>query len=86
MAFTQNSNVFYLNLETHERTVVTTKGRDDGTGASYPWYGWSPDGKYLALLRLNEAAGAKVPQNLLILDRSGAVVVPCSWCWHRVPR
>ncbi len=74
MAFTQNSNVYYLNLATHERTVVTTKGRDNGLGAAYPWYGWSPDGRYLALLRLNNGAGAKVPQNLLILDRTGTVL------------
>ena len=74
LAFTQNSNVFFLNLATHVRTVVTTKGRDDGTGATYPWYGWSPDGKYFALLRINDESGAKVPQNLLILDRTGTVL------------
>ena len=74
VAFTQSSNVFFFNLKTGARTVVTTKGRDNGKGASYPWYGWSPDGKYLALLRINNGADAKVPQNLLILDRSGTVL------------
>jgi hypothetical protein len=74
VAFTQSSNVFFINLKTGARTVVTTKGRDNGKGASYPWYGWSPDGKYLALLRINNGADAKVPQNLIILDRSGTVL------------
>ncbi len=74
VAFTQNSNVFLINLATRHRTVVTTKGRDNGSGASYPWYAWSPDGKYLALLRRNNGPGATAPQNLLVLDRSGTVL------------
>ena len=55
IAFTQNNNVYLMNMDGTGRTAVTTNGTvaTKPNAVNYPWYQWSSDGKYLLLVREN---------------------------------
>jgi pimeloyl-ACP methyl ester carboxylesterase len=55
IAFTQNNNVYLMNADGTGRRVITTNGTapTKPNAINYPWYQWSPDGKYLLLVREN---------------------------------
>lgn len=52
-AFSQNNNVYLMHATGGERQTVTTRGTVYRTvgGIVYPWYSWSPDGRYLLLVK-----------------------------------
>lgn len=73
VAFTRLNNVFLAGLNGTARVAVTTRGTDAQAAnpVSYPFYSWSPDGKYLLLVRWS---GQKQTQTLLLLDARGTVL------------
>jgi len=72
IAFTQNNNVFIQNLDGSARDVVTTRGTSPEAHDSlvYPFYQWSPDGRFLLLLR----SRAYSALDILLLDTHGNVL------------
>lgn len=71
IAFTRLNNVFLAGMDGNDRITVTTRGTDPQAAnpVSYPSYSWSPDGKYLLLVRWSGQA-----QTLLLLDARGTVL------------
>lgn len=71
VAFMQDNNMFYKNLQTGERVAITTDGKwNHIINGNCDWvyeeefsftqaYQWSPDGKYIAYYRFDES---KVPE------------------------
>jgi hypothetical protein len=69
VVYTQHDNVFLLDTASGRTRSLTTQG---GHGdVVYPWYAWSPDGRYLLLVRGHRRTPAT---DLLLLDRTGAVL------------
>jgi Tol biopolymer transport system component len=73
IAVTQQFNVFLMHGDGSGRQVVTTRGTGY-QGIYYPWYQWSPDGKYLLLVRANAALRTSDNQDLLLLNADGTVI------------
>lgn len=73
IAFGQNNNVYLVNADGTGRITVTTRSTDpnkpNANPISYPWYQWSPDGKYLLLVRVSRTGS-----DLLLLDTNGNVL------------
>jgi len=73
IAFTQHNNVFLMDGTGKLLDVITTRG----TGPSgekyvaYPWYQWSPDGKYLLVVR---ETGYPISWDLLLMNARGNLV------------
>jgi Tol biopolymer transport system component len=70
VAFTRDANVFLLPANGGSTSVVTTRGSARYNGIHYPAYAWSPDGKYLLLVR--DHGGQSF--DLLLLDPTGTVL------------
>ncbi len=69
VVYTQHENVFLLDTASGRTLQLTTRG---GQGdVDYPGYAWSPDGRYLLLVRDNRTTLAK---DVLLLDRTGTVL------------
>lgn len=67
IAVTQHLNVYLIDSNGANKRTVTTRG---GTGGvSYPWYQWSPDFRYLLLVR---SVGNK--WDLLLMNSAGKLV------------
>ena len=64
IAFTQKNNVYLINADGSGRTAVTTRGK--ANMIDY-FYDWSPDGKYLLLVRRQLGKG----EDLLLMDQGG---------------
>lgn len=73
IVYTHRYNVFLMNLQGRAPSTVTTRGSEPTGrgGIIYPWYQWSPDGRYLLLLRMNTNA---IKGELLLLDHGGKVL------------
>lgn len=73
VAFTQNNNVYLMRATGGGRQTVTTRGTGYQTvgGIVYPWYSWSPDGRYLLLVKwlTTENTGT-----LFLLNQQGTVL------------
>jgi Tol biopolymer transport system component len=72
VAFTQRYNVYLMNADGADQRVVTTRG-NGYRGIYYPWYQWSPDGRYMLLIRANAALRTNDNQDLLLLKPDGTV-------------
>lgn len=70
VAYLKNSNVFFIPADGGSATTVTTRGSSGPNGISYPWYQWSPSGRYLLLVR----RPAKGGYDLLLINRQGDLV------------
>ena len=69
VVYTQHDNVLLLDTASGRTRPLTTQG---GHGdLVYPRYAWSPDGRYLLLVRGHRTTQ---PTDLLLLDRSGTVL------------
>lgn len=69
VVYTQHDNVYLLDTASGQTRQLTTRG---GHGdIIYPWYAWSPDGRYLLLVRGHQSTPAT---DLLLLDRTGTVL------------
>lgn len=70
VAFTgKDGNVYMMDANGNTRTQLTTLA-SNGSGVSYPWYAWSPDHKYLLLVRRQANGGS----NMLLLNRNGQLL------------
>ena len=70
VVFTRNANVFLMPANGGTTNVVTTRGSTSYDGIHYPAYAWSPDGKYMLLVR--DHGGQSF--DILLLDQSGTVL------------
>ncbi len=69
IVFLRHDNVYLLDTATGTSRALTTRG---GHGdIYYPWYEWSPDGRYLLLVRGHQSSTV---QDLLLLNADGAVL------------
>jgi hypothetical protein len=75
IAYKQAFNVHLMDGAGHRLGVVTTRGTADYTtgpsAVTYPWFAWSPDGRYLLLVREN---GDGPSWDMLLLDPQGNVL------------
>jgi hypothetical protein len=69
IVYTQHGNVFLLDTASGRTRPLTTQGGQGDFG--YPTYAWSPDGRYLLLVRGHRTTLAT---DLLLLDRTGTVL------------
>jgi hypothetical protein len=70
VAFTRNHNVFLTRSSGGALRTVTTRGTAY-TGIVYPWYSWSPDGRYLLLIRMRTTTSTG---DVLLLNQAGTVL------------
>src|SRR5438270_5712384 len=70
IAFTRQNNVYLMTLAGKQLSTVTTRGTGY-QGVRYPWYAWSPDNKYLLLVRQQTQ---KSRADLLLMNTSGRLV------------
>ena len=70
VAYLKNNNVFFIPAAGSSATAVTTRGHSGANGLSYPWYQWSPSGRYMLLVR----QPAKGGYDLLLINRQGDLV------------
>ena len=69
LVYTQHVNVYQLDTASgHSRPLTTRGGHGD---IYYPWYAWSPDGRYLLLVRGHITTTA---EDLLLMDRDGTLL------------
>ncbi len=68
IAYSQNFNVYQMNALGGNRHALTARGTGY-RGIYYPAYSYSPDGKYLLLVRSDHGAGS-----LLLLNPNGSVL------------
>ena len=69
VVYTQRDNIFLLDTASGRTRALTTRG---GHGdLVYPWYAWSPDGRYLLLVRGHRQTPAT---DLLLLDANGTLL------------
>lgn len=68
VAYLKHGNVFFVPVGGGGTTAVTTRGSADPNSVSYPWYQWSPSGRYLLLVRQQES------YDLLLINRQGDLV------------
>ncbi len=68
VAVTRGFNVYFLPAKGGHLQAVTTRG-NGYAGVYYPWYQWSPDGRYLLLVR---ATGSS--WTILLLNSRGSVL------------
>jgi hypothetical protein len=73
LVYRQGWNVYLMDMQTGARRAITTDGRGY-TGIFYPWYQWSPDGKYLLLVRANGALQTAANVDLLLMQAGGAAL------------
>ena len=69
LVVTRNFNLVLIHPD-GSSSPVTTRGTGYN-GIYYPSYSWSPDGKYLAVLRATVAGNAYLRGDLLLLDSTG---------------
>lgn len=76
VVFTRSNNVAMMNLDGGNVSAVTTRGTapNAATPITYRSYAWSPDGKYLLLVK--DVGGRSSPGTLtlFLLDRQGHVI------------
>jgi len=72
-AFTQNNNVYLMHATGGGRQTVTTQGIGYQTvgGIVYPWYSWSPDGRYILLVKWRTTGNSGI---LFLLNQQGTVL------------
>jgi hypothetical protein len=70
VAFTRHNNVYVMSTAGTRVSAITTRGTGY-PGIAYPAYSWSPDGKYLLLVREYTKSGKA---DLLLLNNSGKVI------------
>lgn len=71
VAYLKNNNVFFIPATGGSATAVTTRGSNNPNGISYPWYQWSPSGRYMLLRREH---GQNHAYDLLLINRQGDLV------------
>src|SRR5690349_19176558 len=69
VAFTRAHNVYLMSGAGGRSAAITTRG--GVSGIQYPAYSWSPDGKYLLLLRWHSNSSKG---DLLLLNQRGKVL------------
>lgn len=71
--FSRHFNVFVTNTAGKSVTAITSRGTGY-QGIYYPWYQWSPDGRYILLVRSEPATGNRRQEDLLLLDARGKIL------------
>jgi Tol biopolymer transport system component len=72
-AYAHGDNVYLMDAGGGAWTTVTTRAAGSGGSIRYPYYSWSPDGKYLLLVRETDGRDAHTPStwDLLLMNRQG---------------
>lgn len=70
IAYSKASNVYIMDGASKPLYTVTTRcaGYAGSHYVAYPWYAWSPDGKYLLVVR---ETGYPISWDLLLMDARG---------------
>ena len=73
LVYRQGWNVYLMDTQTGVKRAITTDG-SGYNGIYYPWYQWSPDGKYLLLVRTNGARQTATNVDLLLMQSGGSTL------------
>lgn len=73
VAFTRGDNVYLANVDGSNPRQLTTDGSVD-IGITYPSYSWSPDGRFLLLVRSTRPLGGNTSDAILLVSSAGVVL------------
>ncbi|HWE63183.1 MAG TPA: hypothetical protein VHB98_15825, partial [Chloroflexota bacterium] len=71
VAFVRTYNVYLMRTDGTGARAITTRGSSASNGLQYPWYQWSPDGKYLLLEREHQYGSSN---DLLLMSVDGTLL------------
>jgi hypothetical protein len=73
LVYRQGWNVYLMDMRSGVKRAITTEG-SGYNGIYYPWYQWSPDGKYLLLVRINGARQTATNVDLLLMQSGSSTL------------